>query len=71
MNAGKWRLKRSTAFLLALLMAAALFPMPWARADSKIVRVGWYESPFNQTDPYGRRSGYAYGEIIFRLFRIT
>ena len=29
-------------------------------AEKKIVRVGWYESPFNMTDPYGGRSGYAY-----------
>ncbi|MBQ9572456.1 MAG: EAL domain-containing protein [Acidaminococcaceae bacterium] len=29
-------------------------------AEKKTVRVGWYESPFNMTDPYGGRSGYAY-----------
>lgn len=28
--------------------------------DQKVVRVGWYESPFNTTDDQGRRSGYAY-----------
>ena len=28
--------------------------------EDKIVRVGWYESPFNTIDQYGRRSGYAY-----------
>lgn len=26
----------------------------------QVVRVGWYESPFNATSPKGRRSGYAY-----------
>ena len=26
----------------------------------KVVRVGWYESAFNTTDRFGRRSGYAY-----------
>ncbi len=26
----------------------------------KVVRVGWYESPFNYTDSFGRRAGYAY-----------
>ena len=31
-----------------------------ACADSKVVRVGWYDSPFNYTDKFGRRSGYAY-----------
>lgn len=29
-------------------------------ADSKTIRVGWYESPFNIIDENGRRSGYAY-----------
>ena len=28
--------------------------------ENKAVRVGWYESPFNLTDQFGRRSGYAY-----------
>ncbi|MBR4153473.1 MAG: transporter substrate-binding domain-containing protein [Selenomonadaceae bacterium] len=31
-----------------------------AYADNKVVRVGWYESPFNFKDNFGRRSGYAY-----------
>ncbi|MCR4909008.1 MAG: EAL domain-containing protein [Lachnospiraceae bacterium] len=26
----------------------------------KVVRVGWYDSPYNTVDEYGRRSGYAY-----------
>ena len=29
-------------------------------AEKKTVRVGWFESSFNRTDPYGGRSGYAY-----------
>lgn len=29
-------------------------------AAKKVVRVGWFESPFNTTDQFGRRSGYAY-----------
>ena len=29
-------------------------------AENKIVRVGWYDSPFNYTDSFGRRAGYAY-----------
>ena len=28
--------------------------------EPKKVRVGWYESPFNRMDKFGRRSGYAY-----------
>lgn len=31
-----------------------------ACADNKVVRVGWYDSPFNFTDNFGRQSGYAY-----------
>ena len=33
---------------------------PKLSAGNKVVRVGWYESPFNMTDSYGGRSGYAY-----------
>ena len=29
-------------------------------AGEKVVRVGWFESPFNMVDSLGRRSGYAY-----------
>ena len=31
-----------------------------ACADNKIIRVGWYDSPFNFMDNFNRRSGYAY-----------
>ncbi len=48
---------RLAALLLCLILA---FPMAARAENEKTVRVGWYESPFNQTDPYGRRSGYAY-----------
>ena len=42
--------------------------LPWcittgktaATQPTKRVRVGWYNSPFNETDSLGRRSGYAY-----------
>lgn len=30
------------------------------QTEQKTVRVGWFESPFNITDQFGRRSGYAY-----------
>ena len=57
------RPKRTAALLLcAVLLLTALAPLT-ARADAreeKVVRVGWYESPFNETDQFGRRSGYAY-----------
>ena len=63
MNPGnRFHLKRSAALLLALVMAAVFLPPACASAEDgrKIVRVGWYESPFNTTDEQGRRSGYAY-----------
>lgn len=31
-----------------------------SKKEEKIVRVGWYDSPFNTIDENGRRSGYAY-----------
>ena len=51
-----------TMLLLALAVLAALaLPIgAHAQESEKIVRVGWYESPFNITDELGRRSGYAY-----------
>ena len=47
------------------MITLAVFPSYYLvktenKEDSKVVRVGWYESPFNLTDAYGRRSGYAY-----------
>ena len=44
------------AFCLTLLSLAGAL----AQGSGKVVRVGWYESPFNLTDEMGRRSGYAY-----------
>ena len=55
-------MKRITAFVLCILLTAAL-ALPIAateKTDTKTVRVGWYESPFCETDDSGRRSGYAY-----------
>lgn len=51
-----------TMILLALAVLAALaLPIgAHAQEPEKIVRVGWFESPFNTTDELGRRSGYAY-----------
>ncbi len=48
------------AILLLILQMLLLFPAAHAETDGKTVRVGWYESPFNETDQFGRRSGYAY-----------
>ena len=54
--------KRLTALLLLAVFCAAFIPAPsvLAEGSGKTVRVGWYESPFNSTDRFGRRSGYAY-----------
>ena len=45
---------------IAVLAALALPIGAHAQEPEKIVRVGWFESPFNTTDELGRRSGYAY-----------
>ena len=55
--------RRFASYLLITVLAVlCLFPAA-APAEEKaetIVRVGWYETPFNHKDAYGRRSGYAY-----------
>ena len=55
-------MKRRVAFLLVvlLLLTAIAAPALAASGSGKVVRVGWYESPFNRLDQFGRRSGYAY-----------
>ena len=52
--------KRLTAFLLCLVLGLTALSPAFAQSAEKTVRVGWYESPFNITDEFGRRSGYAY-----------
>lgn len=56
------RLRRAAAFLLCILLAAAVIaPVSiQAKSTTKNVRVGWFESSFYITDSNGRRSGYAY-----------
>ncbi len=53
---------RLTALALCLAMIAVLMlPLTvQAKESGNVVRVGWYDSPFNRMDAYGRRSGYAY-----------
>ena len=53
---------RPPLLLLALFALCALLPFTAQAqgAERKVVRVGWYESPFNFADRFGRRSGYAY-----------
>ena len=54
--------RRFAALILCCVLAAAfMLPMlAHANSNTKTVRVGWYVSPFNMMDKYGRRSGYAY-----------
>ena len=55
--------RRLAAVLLCLVMACVcLLPVAAGaqEPERKTVRVGWYESPFNMTDAFGRRSGFAY-----------
>ena len=54
--------KKLSVLLLCIVMAC-MFLLPvtaGAQEEGKTVRVGWYESPFNMTDSFGRRSGFAY-----------
>ena len=52
-----------SVFLLLFLIFAVSLSLPinaQSKDEGKIVRVGWYDSSYNQLDPAGRRSGYAY-----------
>ena len=54
-------LKRAfAAFLCLVLFLLCLLPGASAEETEKIVRVGWYDTPFNYKDSFGRRTGYAY-----------
>lgn len=53
---------RMIVIMLSLVMAMT-FMLPLtahAQESGKTVHVGWYESPFNTMDQFGRRSSYAY-----------
>ena len=56
------RIGKITAFFMLFIMAVIIISPVFATPQEwdKVVRVGWYESPFNKTDSLGRRSGYAY-----------
>lgn len=58
----RYRSKRLTAgmLFLAVTLFCLLPGAAPALKQEKTVRVGWYESSFNQTDQFGRRSGYGY-----------
>lgn len=55
------RLKRAISLCLCILLLVSVLGVTAQAANSgKKVRVGWFESPFNQTDQFGRRFGYSY-----------
>ena len=56
------RVRRLAALCLCLVMAVAFLLPAFAAAETqaKVVRVGWYDTPFNYKDSFGRRTGYAY-----------
>ena len=55
-------IRRTAALLLCLLLGMlCLLPAAGsADSDPKVIRVGWYETPFNYKDSVDRRTGYAY-----------
>ena len=56
-------IRRAAALLIcAVLAALCLLPACALTEENhqKVVRVGWYETPFNHKDTFGRRTGYAY-----------
>ena len=55
------RIKAMIALMCLFFAVAFMVPATaFAQDSGKTVRVGWYESSFNTTDQFGRRSGYAY-----------
>ena len=56
-------LKRFISLLLCISLLPCLILTGSAMAaekEQKVVRVGWYESAFHNTDSFGRKSGYGY-----------
>ncbi len=54
--------KRIAALLLCMAFAilCVLPSVAPAEPEVKTIRVGWYDTPFNHKDTFGRRTGYAY-----------
>ena len=49
---------KTATFILVCFIVMAFSNL--VHAENKVVRVGWYDSPFNYTDKFSRRLGYAY-----------
>ena len=62
MNKFKVRLYKYTCFLLCLFLFWGVIFVPVAakKAESKTVRVGWFEGTYNTTSPNGEKGGYGY-----------
>ncbi len=54
--------RRAAAMLLCTVFALLILLPAAAPAESEVktVRVGWFDSPFNRKDSFGRRTGYSY-----------
>ena len=52
--------KRVVYFFLCVLLAFLAGGVPTGAAESKTVRVAWYEDSYNITGDHGERSGYGY-----------
>ncbi|MBR2793051.1 MAG: transporter substrate-binding domain-containing protein [Solobacterium sp.] len=58
---GRKLMKIAMAAVMPAVLVLMMFPTGIkAQEKGQIVRVGWFESPFNTTDELGRRSGYSY-----------
>ena len=59
-------IRRAAAMLVCMILVISCFCLLPVSApadnpdEQKIVRVGWYDTPFNYKDAFNRRTGYAY-----------
>ena len=51
---------RVLSVCLALVLLSCAWPVPAPAEETTIIRVGWYDTPYNRKDALNRRSGYAY-----------
>ena len=58
-----FRIKQFSVFLLCLVFMTAVLPVSVSAKSgeqSKVVRVGWFDTAYNTIDSSGRRTGYSY-----------
>ena len=51
---------RVLSVCLALVLLSCAWPVPAPAEETTVIRVGWYDTPYNRKDALNRRSGYAY-----------